>query len=117
MMALRKFLILRSPRSGRLEGRMMPIQPRRPESPSGPDLDRRPVGDRVPDLEDREIADRDAPLGPIAIPLRRIERAVIRWQAMHKDRAARLDTDRGGALAVALVGIGNVQRAGVAALQ
>jgi hypothetical protein len=28
-MALRKFLILRSPRSGRLEGRTAPVQPSR----------------------------------------------------------------------------------------
>src|SRR5439155_14856846 len=83
---------------------------------SGPDFDRRPVGHRVPNLGDRHIADRDASLGPIAIPPRRIERAVIVWQAVDKDRAARLDTHRLRPLPVALVGIGDVERARVTRL-
>src|SRR5437588_13081508 len=44
---------------------------------SGQNFDRRPVGHRIPDLDDRGIADGDASLGPIAIPPRRIERAVM----------------------------------------
>src|SRR4051794_26066102 len=83
---------------------------------SGQDFDRRSVGYRVPNLRDRHVADRDASLGPVAIPPRRIERPVIVWQAVDKDRAARLDTHRLRPLPVALVGIGDVESARVARL-
>src|SRR5262249_59958103 len=83
---------------------------------SGKNLDRGAVGDGVPDLYDREISDGNAALGPIAIPFRRVERAVIARQAVNKDRAARIDMRRPGTLTIPFVGIGDVEPAGVAGL-
>src|SRR5215472_7342269 len=71
-------------------------------------LDRRSIRNGIPNLDDRYIADRNAALGPIAIPLRRVERAVVARQTVYEDRAAWLDIHVIGVLSITLLRIRNV---------
>src|SRR5437868_15233194 len=68
-------------------------------------FDWRSVRHGIPNLDDRSIAHRNASFRPIAIPLGRIERAIVARQTVNENRTAGLRLHRSCTVAVVSIGI------------